>query len=180
MRLTAMVGQAVALENDGDYEDDDHEMEAPSQQGKGPRERVERTPLHHTVWWKMWIDPRMRHPGSLHSRRFRRRFRVSPKRFELIVDDAKTWHDAAGKLVFPTPTLTDTRARPLEIKVMVALRFLATGATFDTLGELSGTSDTVARVYSHGVSTVFGFLQRNARSIFAATVNILECRPCAK
>ncbi|KAH8058120.1 Plant transposon protein [Aureococcus anophagefferens] len=50
------------------------------------------------------------------------------------------------KPVFPPVRRGDKKTIFVEIKVLMALRWLARGETFDTIGDLSETSETAARV----------------------------------
>ena len=127
--------------------DDDDDGE--NRQGQGPRERAERLPTAQTTWWKDIHSDAIRRPGSRVAKLFRRRYRVSFERFLQLVEMTKGWEypDPANpdkqKKVFPQQrTDDDQKIVFVEIKVMLALRWLGSGASFDMLGELSQTSET--------------------------------------
>jgi hypothetical protein len=109
---------------------------------KGPRAKLARMPVVQTKWWMLITSTSVKDPASLLGRRFRRRYRVSFARFSLLVEDAKSWLEPNGSPVFSRMK----SSVPVDIKVMLALRFLASGADFDMLGEMSDTSETCARV----------------------------------
>jgi len=128
--------------------DDSSDDEEPNRQGQGPRERPPRVPTRLTRWWNMITHSQFMVEGSNIAKVFRRRYRVYPSRFKDLVVQASTWTFVdSDKLVFaPRRDLYDERTVFVEIKVMLALRWLASGASFDMLGELSQTSETTARV----------------------------------
>jgi hypothetical protein len=138
-------GALTVLEAALDSDDDDEPV---NRQGQGPRNRAARKPSSETKWWKDHKLAEANGPGSVEARRFRRRFRVSHKRFLELVATTKTWTTNVGgeeRPVFPQCGEHDRKTVPPEIKAMLALRWLATGASFDTLAELSETSETTAR-----------------------------------
>ena len=130
-----------------DSSDDDEK--APSRQGQGPRERQHRVPSAQTKWWKMITSESMNDEDSRNSRLFRRRYRVRFSRFKSLVEDTKSWLKPDGSPVFARLSaagINDAKTVFVEIKVMIVLRWLATGASFDLIGELSETGETTARV----------------------------------
>ena len=142
--LALLRGAAMLADDDDDGE---------NRQGQGPRERAERLPTAQTTWWKDIHSDAIRRPGSRVAKLFRRRYRVSFERFLQLVEMTKGWEypDPANpdkqKKVFPQQrTYDDQKIVFVEIKVMLALRWLGSGASFDMLGELSQTSETCARV----------------------------------
>ena len=143
----AAVAAVAAWTNLMSDSDESDEEAPPTRQGKGPREHVERTPTVRTNWWLMIDSEEVRDPMSLVGRRFRRRYRVSFVRFQDLVADASTWLKPNNSPVFARPfSVADTRPVPVAIKVMLALRYLASSASFEMLGELSQTSESLARV----------------------------------
>lgn len=137
---TLLLATAALLE-----ESDDGEESSPSRQGQGQRERVPKIPLEFNRWWMNFTSERVRQPGTYAWRQFRKTFRVSIERFDKIVADTRTWTNGDGSFIFKEAQ--DTRTWPLELKIMIALRWLGTGSGFATLGTESGTSETVARVH---------------------------------
>jgi hypothetical protein len=144
--MALLVGQALPDILDGlDISSD--EEERPNRQGQGPRTRLRRVPTVLTAWWILINTRGVEDPTHILGRRFRQRYRVSYARFRELVDDASGWLDPDGNPVFPRPRDdNDLRTTPVAIKVMMALRWLATGAEFDVIGELAQTSETLARV----------------------------------
>jgi hypothetical protein len=68
-------------------------------------------------------------------------------RFFELVETTKSWMRDDKKPVFPRGSgRGDKKTIFVEIKVLMALRWLARGETFDTIGDLSETSETAARV----------------------------------
>ena len=134
---------------DSDDSDNDAESERPGPgqgRNKGPRRSQVMAPTEDTHWWKFITSEEVANPTSFAGKLFRRRFRVSFLRFQNIVASAKTWTMPNGSPVFPLPRVSGRRVIPVEIKVLIGLRFIATGSSFDLIAELSETSETVARV----------------------------------
>ncbi|KAH8058097.1 Plant transposon protein [Aureococcus anophagefferens] len=81
------------------------------------------------------------------AKKFRRQFRVHIDRFFELVETTKSWMRDDKKPVFPRGSgRGDKKTIFVEIKVLMALRWLARGETFDTIGDLSETSETAAGV----------------------------------
>jgi hypothetical protein len=126
---------------------DDDEGPPPSRQGQGPRDRPTRLPTSQTKWWRMIKSEHVRDPRHREGKRFRKRFRVSFNRFVGLVDDARSWVDTAGRPVFARPlSVNDARTIFVEVKVLMALRWIATGNDFDSIAEMADVSETAARV----------------------------------
>ena len=118
-------------------------------QGRGPRGERHKKPTTETRWWGLITDATVTNPLSKLGKRFRRQFRVPFPLFERIVKLAQEWVDDKGKPVFAVRTsIKDERSTFVEIKVLMALRWLATGAFFDLIGNAAETSETSARTAS--------------------------------
>jgi len=140
-----MLNIMMLLDSSDDSSDDEVRE---NRQGQGPRERQERLPSAETKWFKMIDSAAVHVPGSYWAKKFRRQFRVHIDRFLDLVETTKSWmRGDDGKPVFPRGSgRGDKKTIFVEIKVLMALRWLARGETFDTIGDLSETSETAARV----------------------------------
>ena len=98
-----------------------------------------------SLWWHMYIDcPQDDNPKFL--AKFRRRFCIPYEQFVWFVDEAmkERWFprwmnkDAAGK-----------DAKPLQLLILGALRYLGRGLTFDDLEECTAISEELHRQFFH-------------------------------
>ena len=107
--------------------------------------KLEAIPPTDSLWWHIYIDcPQHENPKFL--TKFRRRFRIPYKQFLWLVDEAikEKWFprwmskDAAGK-----------DAKPLQLLILGALRYLGRGLTFDDLEECTAISEELHRQFFH-------------------------------
>ncbi|KAH8051341.1 Plant transposon protein [Aureococcus anophagefferens] len=100
------------------------------------------------------------------AKKFRRQFRVHIDRFFELVETTKSWMRDDKKPVFPRGSgRGDKKTIFVEIKVLMALRWLARGETFDTIGDLSETSETAARVACETWVREFSFANGGLNSL---------------
>jgi hypothetical protein len=100
-----------------------------------------------TLWYMMYVkNPAV--DNDKFNKKFRRRFRMSHEQFKRLVervvgdDSFMRWHPNAKDCF-------GTKASPIELLVLGALRYLGRGLTFDDLEEYTGIHEETHRQFFH-------------------------------
>jgi hypothetical protein len=97
-----------------------------------------------SVWLEWLNNPQIEVESSTCHARFRRRFRVPYKLYTQLLEGAKSRPElglaASGSCAAPKQSL--------ELKILAALRHLATGDTFDSLEDTARISESVLRDFT--------------------------------
>jgi hypothetical protein len=138
----------------------DEEIESPSRKRRAreTHERVGRYDAEHesthslckwrlnpekSIWWEWLHHHDVADPKSATGRRFRRRFRVPYALYQRLLRDAQEKPQFADKVGGRGPP-----TQPLSMKLLAALRYLATGDTFDSLEDTAHISESTLRKFT--------------------------------
>ena len=127
---------------------------------RGPKLRRGDDPWNSNYWLLNLADPRVSDPTSRSGKKFRRDFRIPHIIFLEIIEMLKSTRDEYGNsepiFNYPKRLICGIVSIPLEIKVLCALRTLASGLKFKDAAELSGyMSESSANLFFKQFNRLF-------------------------
>ena len=101
-----------------------------------------------TYWYMMYVkSPAL--DNDKFNLKFRRRFRMSHQQFLILLEKVKTADTFFGRWKSNAKDAYGTRASPIELLLLSALRYLGRGLTFDDLEEYTAISEETHQQFLH-------------------------------